>query len=141
MLAGVGYDDEGDRESFATVWQWFPALCSEKPEDSELSYMDVCRWEFVGVALMALAGEQEEAEYLARKETDLTALDGQDLYEEQEWQEENADIDWYQTTFVTPSQEIDCFYGEMSAWADDDGTLEAACSYLDPSWVATDGTW
>lgn len=128
MLAGVGYDDVVDRESFATVWQWFPALCSEKPEDSDLTYMEVCRWEFVAVALAALAGEMEEAEFAARKETDMTTLYGAEYYEESEWQSEFGDLDWYQTTFTTMSQDPDCLYGEWSAWAEDsDGSLAPSC--------------
>jgi len=145
MLAGVGYDDEADRESFATVWQWFPALCGEKPADSDLTYMDVCRWEFVAVALMALAGETEEAEYIARKETDMAALEGAEYYEEAGWQDDFAELDWYQTTFVTISQEPDCLYGEWNDFYGDDGsvdtTLQDACRYGADGWVETAGTW
>jgi len=60
ILAGVGYIDDVERESLMSVWQWFPALCAEKPLDSDLSYMENCRWEFVAITLMALSGEMEE---------------------------------------------------------------------------------
>lgn len=64
ILAGAGYNDETDRESIATAWLWFPAICSEKPEDSTVSMMDTCRWEFVAIVLMALSGEGDEFEFM-----------------------------------------------------------------------------
>lgn len=63
ILAGIPYDDDRDREDFATVWLWFPAVCSEKPEDGDLTLMDACRWEFIAVVLMALAGEGSEWDF------------------------------------------------------------------------------
>jgi hypothetical protein len=71
ILAGAGYLDEVDREALSSVWQWFPALCAEKPADSTMSYMDVCRWEFIGITLMALTSEMDETDFINLK-TDLS---------------------------------------------------------------------
>lgn len=75
ILAAIPYDDAGDREDFQMVWQWFPAICSEKPADSTMTYMDNCRWEFVAVTLIALTAEMEEYEFNAKKETVVDAAD------------------------------------------------------------------
>lgn len=75
VLAGVGYTDDIDREVLATVWQWFPALCAEKPESSTLTYMEICRWEFVAITLLALTGEMSEGEFIYLREDALLDFD------------------------------------------------------------------
>jgi len=110
VLAGVGYNDDMDREGLATVWQWFPALCAEKPADSLLTYMEVCRWEFVAITLIALTGEMSEGEFLYLREDALDAFDAdayglENYYEVEEALDAIAQLDWYQTAFMTLADE------------------------------------
>jgi hypothetical protein len=124
ILAGAGYLDDVDREDLAAVWQWFPALCAEKPEDSTMSYMDTCRWEFVGVTLMALSGEMAEQDFYNMKlgstvegeiygDDGETPLAGDDLDDYMDLYYEIEDLEWYQTAFMTYGDEL-CFDAELA---------------------------
>lgn len=80
LLAGLGYNDDSDRNDLMSIFQWFPAVCAEKPEDSMLSYIEVCRWEFLYIVVLALANEMPEDEFYWQKELDTTELDAAAQY-------------------------------------------------------------
>jgi len=106
ILAGVGYNDDVDREGLATIWQWFPALCAEKPEDSTMTYMELCKWEFVAITLMALTGEMTEDEFIYLREDALGDFDWvnesiETYYALEDELTQIAELDWYQTAFMT----------------------------------------
>lgn len=113
VLAGVGYTDAIDREGLATVWQWFPALCAEKPESSTLTYMEICRWEFVAITLLALTGEMSEGEFIYLREDALAAFDwdsygGRAYYAFEAEVAAISELDWYQTAFMTRAGGLGC---------------------------------
>lgn len=80
IMAGIEYEDDRDRENFLNLWQWFPKICSEKPEDSEDSYMDICRQEFIGLMVLALTSEQMESEFQKKKLIDVTQLSEEEAF-------------------------------------------------------------
>jgi hypothetical protein len=116
ILAGAGYLDDVDRETLAAVWQWFPALCAEKPADSALSYMETCRWEFLAVTIMALSAELEEQEFNNIKLNGLDNADYEYLYydalvEYWDFYYQIEDLEWYQSSFMTMG-DAGCIYYE-----------------------------
>jgi hypothetical protein len=138
ILAGAGYLDDVDREPLSSVWQWFPALCAEKPSDSTLSYMDVCRWEFVGLTLMALTSEMEEDDFYNIKTNldygeyvNYNDFDDFDSYDEVlDWYYDVEDLEWYQTAFMSYA-DYDCLIASFS------GGDMTDCQYKDDDYVDT----
>jgi hypothetical protein len=72
--------------------------------------MDVCRWEFVGITLMALTSEMDESDFINIK-TDysygeyIDYADFENYYEVEEALDAIAQLDWYQTAFMTLADE------------------------------------
>jgi hypothetical protein len=141
ILAGAEYLDDVDREDLAAVFQWFPALCAEKPSDSTLSYMETCRWEFLAITIMALSAELEEQEFINIKlegeagavDDSGTALEDGAYEAYMDYYYSVEDLEWYQTAFMTMGNQA-CMDADLASGDVSD------CGYYLEGWANTDGT-
>jgi hypothetical protein len=142
LLAGAEYIDDVDRDTLAAVWQWFPALCAEKPSDSAMSYMETCRWEFLAVTIMALSAELDEQEFNNIKLNGLESTDADYLYYEDldeywDFYYQIENLEWYQTSFMTLGDEY-CSY-EEGYYGTGNSEVSSYCDFQDADWADTAG--
>lgn len=71
VLAGINYKDEKSREQFLQLISWFPGICGQKNENAQMSLIEACESDFIGLMMYNLVGRGTKAQFEASKNADM----------------------------------------------------------------------